>query len=795
MTRKHPLANCEECPLYDAPGPVLGTGSGGAVKVAVVGEAPGFVEATTGRPFAGPSGQILNEFLRNNGIDRAEVYTTNSVLCRPPKNATPSAEAIEACRPRLLAEMADHDPNYILGMGAVAAKAFGLKGAMQKLRIGPPKWVDIPLGDDEYLSTYFVPTWHPAYAMRVHDAATSIDFDISKIMKGTKPVDWREPTLTVVDDVIRAGQAILDLWDMPGPFSVDIETGIDKDDQDIHADKRPLLCIGVGYETGKVVVFGEKLMDPNLGVLASLGALFREKQLIMHNGKSDVAGLFPVMGAVNLAYDTLLEHYTLDERTGGHKLEEVGVELLGVPPWKDMVKPYLAKGPVKNFGDIPRDLLYRYNAIDCDVTYRLHFLLWPRIEEQGRTKLPDETLLPAANQLVHPEMDGIAFDMPYSRELTLRLQDELARLEIEINDYIGRKINPGSWKQLLVLFEERGWHIPTKKSKPTTGAPELKLAVEQGLYDDEAMGFLELLFQYRDVAKDDGTFCRGMQKQAVEHEDGTFRIHTTYTLHVATTGRLSSRDPNLQNIKDKAYLRRQFVAGPGNVFLQGDYSQVEGRVIAVLSGDEYLCSLFRNTERDIFDELSVAMYGKLIKDKRRLLKTFFYGLSYGRTAHGIAKGFGIPLDEASMQLEQFKSLIPGVMAWQEQTWQQVQDQGYLETTFGRRRHFPLITNRNANDIKNEALAFVPQSTASDICLRAFTWMRPNLEVNYGTQGGIRLTIHDAIVTEVVKERELEMRNDMHYFMEDSGNRWSRQQNSDVPFQVAFKSGSSWDQLD
>jgi uracil-DNA glycosylase family 4 len=806
IERKHPLARCEECPLYELnENPVLGRGPEGKVKVAVVGEAPGFVEATTGRPFVGDSGKVLDEVLRNNDINRKDVFVTNVVACRPEKNATPTPAAIEACKPRMLAELIEHEPEYVVMAGAVAAKALGLSGAMKKLRVGPPRQIEIPFTDPSGVEWAFrtkgIPTWHPAFAMRSQDALPDIDLDVSKITKGTAPITYTEPKRVVADVEWMALAAIEDLCEMNGPFAVDIETGFDKDETDAHADQRPLLCIGVGYKPGHVVIFSEEMMRNNV-VMAALAKVLRDKPLVMHNGKSDVAGLMTAMGPVNLRYDTMLEHYVLDERTGGHSLGELGIELLGTPDWKAWTKPYLAKGAEKNFADIPRHLLYQYNAIDCDVTLRLHTMFWPRIQEQGRTKLHDETLIKAANQLVYPEIDGIGFDMPYSLELTQRLQDEISEVEGRMEELLGQPINPRSPQQLVKLFNERGWHVPNGKKStggtgPTTGEKALTTARLLGKYDEEALAFLDLLMQARDLSKDNGTYCRGMQKRAVQQADGSYRIHTTFTLHVTTTGRLSSKDPNLQNIKDKDYLRRQFIAAPGNVFVSGDYSQVEGRVLAVVSGDPYLGDLFRNTERDIFDEINQSLYGVVDKSKRRLLKTFFYGYSYGRTAHGIANDpeFMMDVRDAQRQLDAFKALIPTVGEWQEETWQKVQDQGYLETTFGRRRHFPLITNRNKDEVRNTALAFIPQSEASDICLRAFTHMRPELEVNYGNEGRIRLTIHDAIVTEVVAHREAEMREDMRYYMENSGNAWARQQDSDIPFQVAFKSGTSWDQLE
>lgn len=809
--RKHPLAHCGACPYGGSDRePVLGTSPDGRVKLAIVGEAPGFHEDAVGRPFVGTSGKILNEVLRNNDIRRDDCLVTNAVACRPPDNDTPPASAIEACKPRLLAELAEHAPEYILATGAVAAQALGLKGGVKNLRVGPPREhvltvTDTATGESVDIVSKVVTTWHPAYAARFPDALPTIDLDVSKITKGTIPTTWRQPDLVVADDIETARLAVLDLWDMPGPFSVDIETGYDKDDGEFHAEQQGLLCIGICYEKDKVVVFGRNVVGPEHRVfLDELAKLLREKALGMHNGKSDVAGLYASMGPVNLKYDTLLAHYVLDERTGGHRLEELGVELVGVPPWKHMTKPYLAKGGKKNFADIPDHVLYPYNAIDCSVTFYLMEMLLPQIEAQGRMALHDH-LVAAGNQLVYPEMDGIGFDMPYSLELTGQLQDEISQNEGRMQDLLGLQtpINPRSPQQLINLFHTRGWVVPEEKRRPTTNAKALTVAREAGAYDHDpdALAFLDLLFENRGLSKDDGTYVRGLQKRA--HETTTpegvvqYRIHTTFTLHVATTGRLSSRDPNLQNIKKNPRLRRQFIAGPGRTFLQGDYSQVEGRVIAVLSKDPYLRELFLNPDRDIFDEISFALYGTRDRSKRTLLKTFFYGLAYGRTAHGIAKdpAFNMDVADAQRQLDAFKSLIPEVDRWQEETWQTVQDQGYLQTTFGRRRHFPLITNGNKDDVKKEALAFVPQSTASDICLSAFIGLRPRLEEVSRGEARILVTVHDSLMAEAPATKTKVIESIMQAHMELAGEQWAASQGSDIPFAVAFKQGTSWDQLD
>jgi uracil-DNA glycosylase family 4 len=794
--RKTPLARCEQCPLYEQPGPVHGDGPDGPVKVMVLGEAPGFQETIYGRPFCGPSGKVLDEALHYNDIPRKDVYVTNTVLCRPPDNANPPKEAVAACSERLWDEIRRHEPEYIIATGAVAAKALGYGAAMSKMRVGPPRPERIPYGPspvDGYLDTRVILTWHPAYCLRVPDALPSMALDIGKV-HGVGPADWREPDLFVPRTVERAIAAIQDLMEMPGPFAVDIETGLEKDEVDIHADRQTLLCVGVGYERDKVVVFPRELLaDPM--IQGQFGTFLRRRPLIFHNGKSDLAGLWSMFGLVNMVYDTMLEHYALDERTGIHSLEQLGIELVGTPPWKEMVKPYLTRGRGKNFADIPPEVLWRYNAIDCSVTWRLHELFWSQLTAQGRTGLLTDILIPAARELVHLEMEGIGFDMDYSERLEAELHERGVQVEHAMRDLLGREVNPRSPKQLLDLLTEHEAFVPVDKRKKTTSAPALKAALKAGKYDDNPViqDFLELLFLHRKLAKDEGTFVRGMQKVAVEHPWG-HRVHTTYTLHVTTTGRLSSKSPNLQNIKDDPALRRQFVAGPGKVLLQGDYSQVEGRVIAALSGDEYLLGLFRNPDRDIFDEITEAMYGRPDPSKRRLVKTFFYGLSYGRTAYGIAEGFGIAHKEAQDQLERFKSLVPGVVAWQEATVRKVLDQGYLETTFGRRRHFPLISDQNYTDVRNEALAFVPQSTASDICLRAFTRLRPALDERFGQDARCRLTIHDAIVVEVNEHWIADVQDLVHQYMTDSGEDWSRALEHHVPFDVAFKSGRSWDKL-
>lgn len=754
------------------------------MDIAIVGEAPGFHETFHGKPFVGPSGKVADEVLRYHGIKRENVWVDNACGCRPVENETPSKVAIDACRPRLIAELERHAPKHVIAMGAVATQSvFGEKQTMAKIRIGPPKSSHLLPG------VRVIPTWHPAFALRNADALPSIALDVGKA-RGAGGGDWVMPWYAVVKDPATALDVIGQLHDKGEWLSVDIETGFDKDELFEHADQYGLLCIGIGWERGKVVVIARSALyddqdQPYPEVIVALTELFQVKKLIMHNGKSDVAGLMGVLGPTNLAFDTMLAHYTIDERVGHHSLGELGIELLGVHDWKAEFKTLIPKGS-KNYGDAPPYELWRYNAIDVDVTWWLFEIFSDQMEREN-LRATHDFLVEASKDLVYLEMEGIAFDREYSKDLSKEMEKALLDMEFMINTVCGRELNPRSPKQIIAFFEEHGVALPKgKNKKPTTEAEALKRFVDEDkIPEGPVRSFVYELMSHRRESKLHGTFVKSLQKQ-----ERNGRIHTSYTLQVTTSGRLSSKSPNLQNIDKEKKIRRQFIAADGNILIQSDYSQAEGRVIATEAQDRYLRELFLNEERDIFDEITEAIYGHPDPDLRRLIKTFFYGLAYGRTAHGIAKGFNISIEEASRQLEAFKSLIPDTMKWQGHVQSIVLDQGELITPiFGRHRRFPLITNANRKDVMNEALSYVPQSVASDICLDAFVHLRRRLEREQ-PELKIRLTIHDALVVEApIEMRELATEI-MREEMVASGARYTGY----VPFKVESSYGTSWGDL-
>ena len=269
------------------------------------------------------------------------------------------------------------------------------------------------------------------------------------------------------------------------------------------------------------------------------------------------------------------------------------------------------------------------------------------------------------------------------------------------------------------------------------------------------------------------------------------RVYCTYMLHGTTSGRLSSRNPNLQNItRDKA-IRRQFIpASPDNVLMQCDYKNVEARVMTTMAQDEYLRKLLNNPDPDykFFNELSDELYGAGKWDKEDYVRTkaFFYGIGYGREPYSIAIEFNMSVKEAERRYNDFIGLIPGIVRWQRETRRKVLAGEDLVTSFGRKRRFHLITEENQRDVLNEALSHLPQSTASDICLSALIRLRPMLR----GIGWIRLTLHDALVVETPRRNLVTCRDLMRSVMEEEGTKYTDY----VRFPVDFTVGNNWGEL-
>lgn len=800
---KHPLADCESCPLKDEMYVPSAFGDPSHTRLAVVGEAPGFHETVRKAPFMGPSGQLLNMALQQNGYKREEVFLTNVVSCRPPDNATPPKAAIAACRERLNLELARSGAKDIVAVGGTAVEVCSdSSDSITRQRVGPPKAPSRRLQSLGY--ERLVATWHPAYCLRNGDAYPTFVEDIGKLNR--KNGKWEEPDWAYYDEGPLAAQALDDLsyWqDTTGRYElvVDIEVGIEKDTAFDHPNHYQMLCIGLCYDKGKALVIGEEaLKEP--GVRLRMYDLLKRSKLIGHNGKFDLAGLYPLFPKLELWFDTMLAHYVLDERPGTHGLKIRAIEQLGAPAYDDAIKQYVPRGG--NYANIPREILYRYNAFDVACTWDLYELYVEELAESvdiHSWPYPDlpvrngrdvhDFLVAASNQLMYLELNGIAIDRKYSDELDTIYLNRLYDIEVQLSAIVQVALtrivpdlrltgnfNPRSPKQIKDFLATQGLNVES------TNVETLQMLLKTRREGTPLHEFLTVLLKHRRDAKLHGTFVKGIRKRLYRG-----RVYTTYMLHGTTSGRLASRNPNLQNIVRDKEIRKQFsVSKPENVLIQADYKQAEGRIICWLAQDEYLRSIFSDPEADLFTTLGRQLYRKdvLNKEERVRVKAYFYGLSFGREAFSIAREFERPTSEVERELRGFFELIPNVAQWQNDIREQVLNGKDLVSPFGRRRRFPVVTKQNKKDVLNEALSYLPQTTASDVCLSSLIELRPRLR----GKAFIRLTIHDALVTECHEKDTEEVAAIMQEVMVDQGRRLQTY----VPFAVDVSVGKSWGEL-
>jgi DNA polymerase-1 len=699
--------------------------------------------------------------LKHHDINEDEVFFTNVCLCRPEKNADPPKEAIKACSERLYHEVSSRGPDTILALGNFAAKAvLATNTGIMQLRVGPPKQSII------YPDTKIIPTVHPAACLRSADYFPFLVTDVGKVHY--KPTVWREPWYFVPSTEWGAIAALMFLQRQK-KLAVDIEVAIDKDTAFEHPSQYSILCVGLAYTAHQAVVIPGPLLG-NDRVRFALRSCLSHVQIIAQNGKFDLPGLSSV-GEFRLTADTMLAHYCLDERGGVHGLKAMSAEYLGAPNYAAEIRQYI-RGPDANYGNIPVDILHRYNAYDCTLTYELAELFEQQLQDKGLRELHD-FLVEASNALMQVESEGVAIDLAELDQLDGDFAARLYSLERELAQWVA---NPRSPLQVKASLASRGINTA---STDVSNLRAIRESLASYLYDERAKDvdeFLKTLLVYRKEQKLHGTYIKGVRKRLYHG-----RIYPTYLLHGTTTGRLSCRNPNVQNIPRESRIRNLFVPAAGNRFIQADFKQGELRVIAALSGDQYLIDALAQG-RDFLSEIATRFYGDhFTKEQRVKAKNIFYGSSYGAEPLKLTEYTNGSVKEAARFQHELFEMMPNVRTWQRDTRQKVLDGEDLVTTFGRHRRYMLITPENKKDILNECLAFVPQSTLSDICLASLVVL-----VQRGYHP--RITVHDSIVVECAASGILEISEALSDILTRTA---AAKFSTAVPFPVDIKVGTSW----
>ena len=490
-----------------------------------------------------------------------------------------------------------------------------------------------------------------------------------------------------------------------------------------------------------------------------------------------------------IAFDTMLESYVLDSTATRHNMDDLAAKYLGV---KTVTFEEIAGKGVKQltFNQIELEKAAPYAAEDADITLRLHQTLWPQVAAVPTLQSVLESIeLPLVPILADMERCGALISVPKLAEQSQQIEVRLHELELQAHAMAGQAFNLASPKQLAeILFEKLGLPILKKTPKGAPSTAEEVLAELAETYE-----LPRLLLEHRTLAKLKSTYT---DKLPLMVNATTGRVHTSYHQAVTATGRLSSTDPNLQNIpirsEEGRRIRQAFIAAPGYKLVAADYSQIELRIMAHLSEDPGLLSAFaagQDIHRATAAEIMAIPPADVTTEQRRNAKAINFGLIYGMSAFGLAKQLGIPRSEAQHYMDRYFARYPGVQRYMERTRAQAEEQGYVETLFGRRLYLPDIRARNQGLRKAAERAAINapmQGTAADIIKRAMIqlaeWL-PSCET-----GSIRMLmqVHDELVFEVREDK-------VDGYLPEIRRLMSQAAELAVPLEVGIGVGDNWDQ--
>ncbi|MBH2057539.1 DNA polymerase I [Neisseria meningitidis] len=455
-----------------------------------------------------------------------------------------------------------------------------------------------------------------------------------------------------------------------------------------------------------------------------------------------------------IAGDSMLASYIIESHLG-HGLDELSGRWLGLETIT--YESLCGKGAKQiGFADVAIGQATEYAAQDADFALRLEAHLRAQMDEK-QLEMYEKMELPVAQVLFEMERNGVQIDRAELDRQSAELGAELMKLEQQAYAAAGQPFNLNSPKQLQeILFDKMG--IPTKGLKKTAkGGISTNEAVLEQLAPDYPLP--KIILQNRSLAKLKSTYTDKLPEMISPRDN---RVHTTYAQAVAITGRLASNNPNLQNIPIRTAegrrVRRAFTAPQGSVIVSADYSQIELRIMAHLSGDKTLIAAFQNGE-DVHRRTAAEVFGtapeNVSSEQRRYAKTINFGLIYGMGQYGLAKSLGIDNLSAKNFIDRYFARYPGVAEYMQRTKEQAAAQGYVETLFGRRLYLPDIRNKNTNaraGAERAAINAPMQGTASDLIKRAMIDVRNCLSDGIGSK--LVMQVHDELVLEVV-ETELD----------------------------------------
>ena len=594
-----------------------------------------------------------------------------------------------------------------------------------------------------------------------------------------------------------------------GGFALDTETApVDPEVKGVHAMRSRLVGLSFSMEAGRAwyvpVGHAEGAQLPLDQVLETLRPVLEDPGApkVAHNANYDLTVLgnhgVTVRG---LVFDTMLAAHLLGHKAIG--LKNMALDLMGVEmtPITDLIGTGRAQ---TTFDRVHVDLAAPYACADADMTLRLWTMLDERLREAGQLELFQGVEVPLLPIVVAMQLTGIALDAELLVEMGQRLGERLAELEAEAYEVLGHRFNLGSPKQLgEVLFDELKLQEMADIGRPKktrTGGYATDAATLEAL--SGAHPLVDLVLENRQLSKLKSTYVDALPALV---NPATGRVHTSYNQAGSATGRFSSNDPNLQNIPIRTELGRQirlaFRPGPaGWLLLAADYSQIELRVLAHLSGDPTLLEAFRQ-DLDIHASTAAEVYGvaldQVTADMRRVAKVLNFGVAYGVSAYGISQQTDLSLEEGRDFIESYFGRYPGVKEYLDETKRQAREKGYVETLLGRRRYIPEVHSSNPairQGAEREAINMPVQGTAAEIQKLAMIGVARRME-SEGLRSHMLLQVHDELIFEAPPEEVEQLRDLVVDVMPRAVELAPRPVEFAVALRVATKLGANWGELE
>lgn len=836
-------SDCQKCGLCKFRKYVVnGYGPTTTAKIVLVGEAPGSDENNIGIPFVGKAGKLLDKILFKVGINRKEVFITNSIRCipkaPPPQNVRePEPDELIACSEYLEKELLEIKPNVIVPMGNTALRVIlGQRGVNITKKRGIEIW-------SEKYNCKVIPTFHPAAILRnpQHEGITIQDFQRIKLASESKEVAKKNIGQYTTIDTLELLDSLVEKLLNVDAFAYDIET------TSLDWKTGKILCIAFTWKEGtgcvvpltrysgrpeehteikerkvrkkvdgvwiqsepkkvevkKTVIVDEYFPyweDKQAIVLEKLRTILKsDVKKIAHNGKFDVKFLIKNNLPVNNFYfDTMLAHHLIDENAvNSHGLKEctwVYTDMGGYDqPIEDWFKEKRIPEKKRNYAHLPADLLYKYNCMDTDATFRLFLQFEPKLEQEHVDGLFFRLIMPLTKTLTQAEIDGVQIDIDYLAKLKIDLSESLQKIEKEIKMKVGDdKFNLNSTPQLRkLLFDDL--KLPSlKQTKKNQDATDEEVLIELAKMHE----IPKMILDCRKLEKLLGTYISGIE----EAMDEEHRIHTTYLIHGTVTGRLASREPNLQNIpRDDLRIKKLFVARPSWKIAEFDYGQAEFRHWANYSQDQKMIADIMMSDAskgvvDIHKLTAASVLGipveKVTKPQRQQAKGVVFGLMYGRGAKSLAEEFGISENEANQIIRVFFGKYPQAKKWLEEAIKTVKIHKQIRNVFGRVRRLPGIDSMEGDlraDAERQSLNSPIQSASSDMNNNAANRIYLKLRES-NLHGILCLLVHDSLLYEIPENELYETVNIIKNEMERPIEGVS------VPMVVEIKVGTRWGEL-